>query len=152
MLCGWLRQGPVLRMVGGGRVNMHPRSRAAGPDIGRQFQAARIVERTHFEHHHLRHFFALAVNRRTAVGAEMAEQGVATIGRVLVNLGCAFGERDGAGWHDGVVAGSRTRGFLAVSAMAGGDDFNRLIERVADGAAQAAAGKRDCHAMLLEVG
>src|SRR5688572_21029355 len=63
-----------------GRINVAPRPRAPGPDMGRQLHLGRVVEGAGAQHRGLRRGLAAAEKRRAAVAAEEAVQGAAAVG------------------------------------------------------------------------
>src|SRR5207253_7832201 len=101
---------------------------------------AGIVQRAGAHDEESRVRVALAVDRRAAVGAEMAAQRAAAVrGRVVVFPGCALGDPEARARHDGVDGAGGAGRFLAVRAMASAQRRDGGVDGVADGAAEAAS-------------
>src|SRR5574341_562666 len=89
---------------------------------------------------------AVAVDRRAAIRAEVAAQGAAAFGRaVVVAPGLPLRDAEALARHDGVDRAAGPGGFLAVEAVAGAQRADGRGDRVANGAAEAAAGKQSAH-------
>src|SRR6267378_1891082 len=85
---------------------------------------------------------AVAVDRRAAVGAEMAAQRAAAVrGGIVVAPGRPLGDLEAVARDDGIHAAAAARTPLAVGAMAGAQSGDGGADRVADGAAEAASGE-----------
>src|SRR5438552_12022098 len=100
-------------------IDVGPGPRARGPDVSGDLHAAGIVQRAGAHDEESRIRVALAVDRRAAVGAEMAAQRAAAVrGRVVVFPGCALGDPEARARHDGGDGAGGAGRFLAVRAMA----------------------------------
>src|SRR5947208_1213582 len=127
-------------------IDVGPGPRARGPDVSRDPHAAGIVQRAGAHDEESRIRVALAVDRRAAVGAEMAAQRAAAVrGRVVVFPGCALGDPEARARHDGVDGAGGAGRFLAVRAMASAQRRDGGANGVADGSTEAASGEQGGH-------
>src|SRR5438876_5490516 len=145
-LCLGRRGRQVAGMAVGRGIDVVPGSRARGPDVGGDFHAAGVVERAGADHHEARVRVPVAVDRRAAVGAEVAAQRAAALrGGIVVAPGRPPGDLETVAGNDGIDGAAAARSPLAVGAMAGAQSGDRGADRVADGAAEAASGERGGH-------
>src|SRR5438309_1086532 len=90
-------------MAFGRAIDVGPGPRARGPDVGGDFHAAGIVERAGANHDEPRVRIAVAVDRRAAVGAEMAAQRTAALrGGIVVALGRPLGDLEAVAGDYGI--------------------------------------------------
>jgi hypothetical protein len=136
---------PVFGVALGRRVDVHPLPRTVGPDVHDEFHIIGRIEAADLEHHHLRDFFPLAVDRRAAVAAEIPVEDISALGGIGKHLGLTRGKGHGARRDQRVITRTGAGGFLAMGAMAGDDVVQRLAHCVADLPAQATTGNRVGH-------
>src|SRR3954465_14375313 len=128
------------------RIDVRPGARGRGPDVAGDFHAARVVERPRAHHDEAGPRIAMAVDRRAASAAEVAAQRAAALRRrVVVVSRLTLGDLERVFGHDGIDGAAGARRLLAVLAVAGAQACYGRGDRVADGAAKAAAGKRGSH-------
>src|SRR5262245_3971233 len=132
-------------MLSRGRVDVVPRPGALRPDVAGDLHARRIVERPGAHGHHLGRLDALAVDRGTAIAAEVAIERAAAVGPGAVALRGAALELERRARYHGVDAAARAGDLLATPAVAGAQLGDGHADGVAYGAAQAAAGERNGH-------
>src|SRR3989442_15130212 len=105
-------------MAVGRGIDVVPGPLAGGPDVGGDLQAAGIVERAGADHHEPRVRVAVAVDRRAAVGAEMAAQRAAAVrGGIVVAPGRPLRDLEAFAGDDGIdgAAAARERTLAASS-------------------------------------
>src|SRR5437763_982324 len=122
------------------RVEVGPGRRALRPDVRGDPQGRRIVERAGTHADHLRQRFAVAIERRAAVAAEVAKERAAAVGLLGVALRRALHDPEVLAPHERHHGAVRAGGALAIGAVALAQLAERCADGVADGAAQAAAG------------
>ena len=127
------------------RVDPGPGPGASCPDVHSDFHAGGIVQRSSPDHQRFRGRRALAVDRRTAVAAEIAIQRSAAVGSRSVELRRALRDFECRARNHRVDAASGARCFLAVRAVAGAKLGDRDADGVTNGAAEAASGLGACH-------
>src|SRR3989442_6983713 len=129
-------------MAVGRGIDVVPGPLAGGPDVGGDLQAAGIVERAGADHDEPRVRVAVAVDRRAAVGAEVAAQRAAALrGGIVVALGRPLGDLEAVAGDDGIDGAAAPRSPLAVCAMASAPRGDGGAHGVADGSAEAASGE-----------
>src|SRR5687767_8763048 len=130
-------------MALGRAIDVVPRPRARRPDVPGDLHAARVVERAGAYHDEAGIRIAVAVDRRAALAAEMPAQGAAAVrGGIVVALSRALRDLEAVGGDHGVDGAAGAGSLLAVYAVAGAQAGHGGVDGVADGTAEAAAGKR----------
>src|SRR5256885_6756076 len=131
---------------------MRPGPRTLGPDVRADLQIGGIVERARAHPEELRRRLAVTVELRAAVAAEVTDERAAAVGFLGIVLRCALAELKAIAWDEGGHGAMGAGRALAIDAVAGAQLGDRRANRIADGAAKAAARAGRAHGNLLGFG